>query len=137
MGLNDECQATLNPPGLGVLYLMGMSIGARIRQLRQSNGLTQEKFGELCEVTKGMVSQWESDSTIPPTDRLLKLRQHLVFSIDELLLDNNPQLENKREDALLKLYRASDDRGRDTIFRVAEQESHYIVTPVSKTRNSA
>lgn len=62
-----------------------MSIGARLRQLRKANGLSGEKLGELCGVTKGMVSQWESDLVTPPTDRLLELHKHIAFSFDWLL----------------------------------------------------
>jgi transcriptional regulator with XRE-family HTH domain len=62
-----------------------MSIGARFRQLRQANSLTQEQIGEHCGVSKGMVSQWESDAGIPAAERLLALRQHVKFSIDWLL----------------------------------------------------
>lgn len=62
-----------------------MTIGARIRQLRNQNSLSGEKFGELCGVSKGMVSQWESDLVTPPTERLLELHKHLAFSFDWLL----------------------------------------------------
>src|SRR5512135_614713 len=85
MMLNIESQALLNLGCLTSLYDAHMSIGARIRQLRQANGLSGEKFGELCGVTKGLVSQWESDQVTPTTDRLLELNKHLSFSFDWLL----------------------------------------------------
>lgn len=72
-----------------------MSIGARIRQLRTRNNLSGEKFGELCGVTKGAISQWESDLVKPPTDKLLELRQKLNFSFDWLLGGEPP---NKQVD---------------------------------------
>lgn len=62
-----------------------MTIGARIRQLRKQHGLSGESFGALCGVTKGMVSQWESDRVVPSTDKLLELHKHLPFSFDWLL----------------------------------------------------
>jgi transcriptional regulator with XRE-family HTH domain len=64
-----------------------MSIGARLRQLRLDNRLTQEQVGEICDVTKSMVSQWESDESTPATDRLILLRRRIDFSIDWLLMD--------------------------------------------------
>ena len=42
-----------------MLYNLKMTIGARIRQLRERNTLSQEKFGDLCGVSKASVSQWE------------------------------------------------------------------------------
>lgn len=47
--------------------------------------MNQEQLGELCGVTKGMVSQWELDIVTPPTDRLLELHKKLAFSFDWLL----------------------------------------------------
>lgn len=85
MRLNYNCQVPLNPRGLLNLYSSNMTIGARVRQLRQQHKLSQEKFGELCGVTKGMVSQWESDIVTPPIDRLVELNRQLDFSFDWIL----------------------------------------------------
>lgn len=93
MPLNIKSQAPLNHSNLVCLYTGFMSIGARIRQLREQNGLSGEKFGEICGVTKGMVSQWESDTSTPPTDRLVELRKRLVFSMDWLI--NGDKIDNK------------------------------------------
>lgn len=114
------------------------TIGARFRKLRIDNNKTQEEIGELCgNVTKATVSLWENDHSVPPTDRLIMLRQHLVFSLDELLFGMAAIGRDQREQALVQLYRDSDDRGKDTILRVAEQESHYNVEPDSDTQKSA
>lgn len=85
MQLNLKSQATLNHDYLATLYTEQMSIGARIRQLRVESKLSGEKFGDLCGVSKGMVSQWESDTSTPPTDRLVELKKHLNFSFDWLI----------------------------------------------------
>ncbi len=69
-----------------MLYNLRMDIGARIRQLRERNTLSQDKFGELCGVSKASVSQWETGNATPPTDRLVALREHLVFSFDWLIV---------------------------------------------------
>lgn len=74
-----------------------MSIGARIRQLRTQHGLSGEKFGELCGVTKGAVSQWESDLITPPTDKLVDLRQKLNFSFDWLLTGADGYTNKQRD----------------------------------------
>lgn len=60
-----------------------MDIGSRIRKLRESHNLSQERFGELCGgLTKGAISQWESNLVTPPVDRLLQLKQQLEFSLE-------------------------------------------------------
>lgn len=83
--LNIISQAPVNMQCSLGLYTHGMSIGARFRQLRQSNQLTQDAIGSLCEVSKGMVSQWESDDGIPSSERIMLLRKRLHFSVDWLL----------------------------------------------------
>jgi transcriptional regulator with XRE-family HTH domain len=65
-----------------------MGIGERIKQLRTKLGLSGERFGELCGVTKGMVSQWEKELSTPSADRLIELRRiarkrySMDFSLD-------------------------------------------------------
>lgn len=83
--LNLRSQAPLNPCALVRLYHVGMSIGARFRQLRLHLELTGEEIGAICGVTKGMVSQWESDDGVPTTERLLALANVHPYSIDWLL----------------------------------------------------
>lgn len=85
MQLNIKSQATLNHNCLDLLYASKMTIGDRIRELRERNNLSGERFAELCDVTKGAVSQWESNSSMPGIDRLLKLKEKLDFSIDYIL----------------------------------------------------
>ena len=41
---------------------MSMTLGARIRELRQSRGLTQEELGERLLINKSTVSQYENDA---------------------------------------------------------------------------
>lgn len=87
--LYEQSQVLLDPVDLALLYAANMTIGGKLRQLRLSNSLNQERFGELCGVTKGMVSQWELDIVRPPTERLLELRKKIAFSFDWLLNDGD------------------------------------------------
>lgn len=90
--LNPKRQASLNHAGLDSLYHHLMSIGARFRQLRQHLKLSGEQIGEICGVTKGMVSQWESDTVTPPTDRLIALAEKHNFSMDWILLEKGAMI---------------------------------------------
>lgn len=85
MQLNAKSQAPLNHIDLVFLYTTSMSIGERIRQIRESHKLSGEAFGDLCGVSKGMVSQWENNIVTPPMDRLLLLREKFDFSFDWLV----------------------------------------------------
>lgn len=39
------------------------TLGSRIRQLREAQGMTQDQLAKLLSVTKGAVSQWELGGT--------------------------------------------------------------------------
>lgn len=73
-----------------------MTIGQRIKTLRERVKLTQDKFAELCEATKGAVSQWEKNTTTPKTQNLIMLRDALLkkmkirVSIDWILFGDAP-----------------------------------------------
>lgn len=86
--LNIKSQVLLYDKSLTVLYLSDMSIGARIICLRKAHKpkkLSQEALGELCDVSKSAVSQWESGATEPDIKTLVKLRSKIAFSLDWLL----------------------------------------------------
>ncbi len=130
--LNTNSQVSLNHDGLGPLYTCGMSIGARVRQLRIQHGLSQESFGELCGVSKGMVSQWESDIVRPPTDRLLKLREHIEFSFDWMLtgvgsatVENGVYVTKTKEKLVLQAMEKMGEYQKDTLIKI----SHTLAEP--------
>ncbi|TYP74171.1 peptidase S24-like protein, partial [Nitrosomonas communis] len=64
-----------------------MEIGTKLLKLRKSLGLNQEQFAEYAGISKSAVSQWENGATTPGLEQLLRLRENLSFSFDELLCD--------------------------------------------------
>lgn len=61
-----------------------MSLGQRIRHLRQSRGLTQSELGGA-ELSKSFISLLEKDRAHPSLDTLVRLAQRLNTSVDSLL----------------------------------------------------
>ena len=64
-----------------------MSLGHRIRQLRQSRGLTQSQLGGP-ELSKSFISLLEKDRTRPSVETLLLIARRLGTSVDALLGQN-------------------------------------------------
>ncbi len=62
-----------------------MSIGIRIKQLRQKLGITQEQLAEYLGITSRAVSQWECDRTAPDISQIPVLCHIFDISSDELL----------------------------------------------------
>ena len=66
--------------------------GNRIRQLRESMGLTQEELAELVGVTRKTINTVENRKYIPSTYLALKLSEALEVPVEELF-----QLDNEME----------------------------------------
>ena len=62
-----------------------MLIGNRIRELRKKKGLTQEKLGEMINVTKVSISCYENETRSPDIDTFELLLNALETTPDYLL----------------------------------------------------
>lgn len=62
-------------------------VGQRIRNIRQSKGLTLEEFGNLLipKATRSNVSKWERGSSLPSNERLPLIAELGDMTVDELL----------------------------------------------------
>ena len=63
---------------------MNIEIGARIRQLRNAAGMTQEQLGNELSVSAQAVSKWESGTTTPDIQLLPEISVLFGVTIDEL-----------------------------------------------------
>lgn len=78
-----------------------MTVGEKLKKLRNENNLTQEQFAEMLHVSRQSVSKWELNSVYPDTEKLIKICKLFNCSLDHLLKDEiesmneNPQLESE------------------------------------------
>ncbi len=61
-----------------------MSIGNKIYELRISNNLSQGDLADRLDVSRQSVSKWETDSSIPDLDKLIKMCDIFNVSLDYL-----------------------------------------------------
>ncbi len=61
-----------------------MSIGNKIYELRVSNNLSQSDLADRLDVSRQSVSKWETDSSIPDLDKLIKMCDIFNVSLDDL-----------------------------------------------------
>jgi transcriptional regulator with XRE-family HTH domain len=66
-------------------YAAVMSIGSIIREERKRNGWTQTQIADQLGVSRGAVSQWEINQTVPSVPLLKQLASLLAISIDRLV----------------------------------------------------
>ncbi len=82
---------------------MGLAIGKKIRSLRQKNGLTQKELADRCELSKGFISQLESDQTSPSLSTLEDILTALGSSFAEFFRDEPGEAPVcRREDIFVK-----------------------------------
>jgi len=82
---------------------MEMNIGEKLRRLRQKNNLTQKELADRCELSKGFISQLESNQTSPSLSTLEDILTTLGSSFHEFFSDDqgdNPVC--RKEDVFVK-----------------------------------
>ena len=62
-----------------------MSIGTKIKELRKVQGLSQGELGEKLGTTQKVISDYETEKTSPPPQRLPVIAKFFGVSVDELL----------------------------------------------------
>lgn len=68
-----------------------ITVGDRIRTIREKLELTGEEFGNLLSVTKTAVSNWENNNRKPDSDMIIKIAKLGNVTTDYLLgLTNDP-----------------------------------------------
>ncbi len=61
------------------------TIGEKIREMRQKNGLTQDALAAELHISSQAVSKWENGQTMPDISLLVPLSKVLKISVNDLL----------------------------------------------------
>ncbi len=77
-----------------------MEIGNKINQLRKLSGMTQEQLAEKLNVSRQTISKWESDSTFPDLESIVKISRIFYVSLDDLLKEGEAKVENKTDEQI-------------------------------------
>ena len=72
-----------------------MSIAERILQLRKARGLSQEQLANEIGVSRQAVSKWESQQSLPDSDKIIILSEYFNVSADYLLMGKNNKPQSK------------------------------------------
>lgn len=77
-----------------------VSLGAKIRAARKAAKMTQQKVADGLDLTKGAISQWETNDTTPTLNQFRAFCALTSSSADEILLDRQLRGLEKRIGAL-------------------------------------
>ena len=92
-----------------------MILADKITDLRKKNGWSQEELASQLGVSRQAVSKWESASSIPDLDKIIKMSNIFEVSTDYLLKDSiEEERENKEilEGDIVEVRAASGQIGR-------------------------
>ena len=101
---------------------MAYKIGIRIRDFRESKGLTQKELAEIVGVQGAVISNWETGRNRPNVDVLKKLCTALNTSADELIgikRKENKGLSNEAK-KVAAAFDDSDDKIKQIIKNILE-----------------
>lgn len=77
-----------------------MKIGNKLNQLRKLSGMTQEQLAEKLNVSRQTISKWESDSTSPDLESIVKISRMFHVSLDDLLKEGEADMANKNDEQI-------------------------------------
>lgn len=64
-----------------------MSLGQRLKQLRQEKGWSQDEFAHHAQIDGRQVSRYENDKVMPSVEVVVKMAKTFNVCLDYLLLD--------------------------------------------------
>lgn len=111
-----------------------MSVGSRIKELREERDLTRNDFAKLIGVTVGAVSNYENEVSSPKEPILFKIIEVLGCDANYLFQDaiKMSSITNDVtivEYNLIKKYRALDSHGKEMVDFTLEKEWERSTTP--------
>ena len=72
---------------------MNIKIGAKIKELRKRNNMTQEQLADKIGVTNQAISRWESETGYPDIEYIKPVAEFFNVTIDSLFEDNGENCE--------------------------------------------
>lgn len=104
-----------------------MSVGSRIKELRENKGLSRNELANLLGVTVGAISNYENEVSSPKEPILFKIMDVLNCDANYLFQDafDMPTMKNSvsvYEYEIVKKYRILDDHGREMVDFTLEKE---------------
>ncbi|MEE0745084.1 MAG: XRE family transcriptional regulator [Anaerovoracaceae bacterium] len=104
-----------------------MSVGSRIKELRENKNISRNELADLLGVTVGSISNYENEVSSPKEPILFKIMEVLHCDANYLFQDaiNMPTMENTvsvEEHDIIKKYRTLDTYGKDAVDSVLDIE---------------
>ena len=77
-----------------------MNLGEKILEMRTKANMSQGDLADVLKVSRQSVSKWETNSSIPELDKLLKMSEIFKISIDELVRGDKDEFGKESKDRI-------------------------------------
>jgi repressor LexA len=114
-----------------------MSVGSRIKELRENKGLSRNELANLLGVTVGAISNYENEVSSPKEPILFKIMDALNCDANYLFQDalDMPVMKNSvsvDEFEHIKKYRGLDDHGREIVDFILNKEHERYMASINE-----
>lgn len=104
-----------------------MSVGSRIKELRESKNISRSELANLLGVTVGSISNYENEVSSPKESILFKIMEVLHCDANYLFQDavNMPTMKNNvsiEEHHIVEKYRILDTHGKEMVDFTLDKE---------------
>lgn len=112
-----------------------MILADKILELRRSNNLSQEELAEKLDVSRQSISKWESGTSIPDLNKIIKLSEIFGVSTDYLIKDDDesaaPTIDKSSRGKSVSIEEATSfmDAIYQTAGKIALAVSLFILSP--------
>lgn len=98
-----------------------MTIGERIKKMRENNDLYQEDLAKKIGVSRQTIASWEQDRTVPNIDKTNRMAEVFKCDIKEITgedMDIRSRANNNKEFTLLENFRKADKMTQQMVMRL-------------------
>lgn len=95
----------------------------KLKELCEENGIKPSRVAMECGFSKGTITHWKNDGTIPQREILLKIADYFNVSVDYLLGNIEGRYIQKECDICGKRYNANSE---DSVLEHAEHHNKFI-----------
>ena len=92
-----------------------MSFSKRLIQVRKKQGLTQNALSELTGINVSQIYRWESGTSRPILEGVIKLAKALHVSIDELVFEEEERAPSGKLKLMFEAVEQLKQKDQDTI----------------------
>ena len=92
-----------------------MTLGEKIAHLRVQRGMSQGALAEELEVSRQSVSKWETDTSVPELDKLVKLAKLFDVTLDELVTGEEPPRRETPQPQVIIVEKEKSREARKTV----------------------